>query len=180
MNNIATIPNFISFLRFIGGILFIPLDKIFHFSNTAIIIIIFGAWFSDLVDGWAARKLNQISDSGKLIDPIADKVFIFALIITFLLSGKVGLFYFTAVIGRDILILLGGLIVKKMTGTVLPSNLFGKIAVFSIGIYFLTVLFKISALAGIIMWVSSALIFLSLVVYFLRAAEFVKDHNYVQ
>jgi len=178
MKNIATIPNFISFLRLLGGVLFIPVNNLLHFTNSEVIIIILAAWFSDLLDGWVARKMNQISDYGKLIDPVADKIFVFALIITFYLSGRVELLYLIAVIGRDIIILLGGMYVKSKTNIVLPSNLLGKLCVFSIGIYFLTILFNYSA-AGIFEWISLVLILASLIVYFQRAFELIKDINYV-
>lgn len=179
MNNIVTIPNLISFLRLVAGLLFIPLNSVLNFSNNEVIIIILVAWFSDLLDGWVARKMNQISDYGKLIDPVADKVFVFALIITFYISGKVDLIYIAAVIGRDILILLGGLVIKSRTSIVLPSNLLGKICVFSIGIYFLTILFNLTSAAQIVEWISLILILASLIVYFQRAYELVKDINYV-
>jgi CDP-diacylglycerol--glycerol-3-phosphate 3-phosphatidyltransferase len=180
MKNIGTIPNLISLTRFVGGILFIPVNNLLHFSNFEIILIIICAWLTDLLDGWVARRMNQVSDAGKSIDPIADKVFMFALILTFYLSGKVDLFYISAVIGRDVLILAGGLYISRKTGTVLPSNLLGKICVFSIGIYFLSVLFSLGSVADIFKWISIILIFTSLIIYFQRAAGLIKDLKYVQ
>jgi cardiolipin synthase (CMP-forming) len=180
MKNIVTIPNMISFSRLLGGILFIPANNLLHFSNSEIIIIILCAWFTDLLDGWVARRMNQISDAGKYIDPVADKVFIVTLILTFYLTNKVELFYVLAVIGRDVLILLGGYYISMKVKIVLPSNLLGKICVFSIGIYFLSVLFELGPLADVIKWISTVLIFASLIIYFRRAAELIKDLKYVQ
>lgn len=180
MKNIVTIPNTISFSRLVAGVLFIPINNYVHFSNTSIIIIIICAWFSDLLDGWVARKLNQISDAGKYIDPVADKVFMFALVFTFYLAGQIQLFYILAVVLRDIFILLGGYYIKKNTRIVLPSNLLGKICVFSIGIYFLAVLFNIPAASEILKWLSLVLILTSLIIYFQRAFELIKDLRYVQ
>lgn len=180
MKNIITLPNLISMTRFVAGILLIPLNNMFGFSDNGIILIIICAWFTDILDGWVARKTNQISDSGKLIDPVADKIFVFALIIIFYLKGRVELFYLTAVLGRDLLILAGGYIVRKKTEIVLPSNLLGKICVLVMGIYFLTVLFSLTGITDIIKWISLILIVLSLIVYFQRAAELIKDLKYVQ
>lgn len=179
MKNIITIPNFISFLRLLGGIAFIPANNLLHFSNTAIFIIILCAWISDLLDGWVARKMNQISDFGKYIDPFADKIFVFALIITFYISNQVDLFYLLIVIGRDLLILAGGIYLSQKYKVVLPSNLLGKLCVFLIGIYFLLVLANIDYAANIVKWISIILIFGSLIVYLLRAYEFIKDLKYV-
>jgi CDP-diacylglycerol--glycerol-3-phosphate 3-phosphatidyltransferase len=179
MNNIATIPNMISFSRLLAGLAFIPLNNLFNFSNAEIFIIILIAWFSDLMDGWVARKMNQISDFGKYIDPFADKIFVFALIITFYLSAKVNLFYLLLVIGRDLLILAGGIFISRKYKLVLPSNLLGKLCVFSIGAYFLLVLAETNYAAIIVKWISIILIFGSLIIYYLRAYEFIKDLNYV-
>ncbi len=179
MNNIITIPNIISFSRLIGGIAFIPANYLLHFSNSTIFIIIICAWVSDLLDGWVARKMNQISDFGKYIDPFADKIFVVALIVTFYLSNKIDLFYLLVVIGRDLLILAGGVFISRRYNIVLPSNLLGKLCVFLIGVYFLLILTYVTYAAVLIKWLSIILIFSSLIVYILRAYELIKDLNYV-
>ncbi len=76
MKNIFTIPNIISFFR----LLLIPLFVITYFkesiSNHYIwsIIIVFISGISDVVDGFIARHCNMVSDLGKVLDPIADKL----------------------------------------------------------------------------------------------------------
>jgi len=69
---ILTIPNMISFFRFllIPVILWLYIGEKNH---TAAIIVILISGVSDIFDGIIARKFNMISDFGKLIDPIADK-----------------------------------------------------------------------------------------------------------
>ncbi len=179
MNKIVTIPNLISFARLGGGLIYIPLNNYFNFSNNVILLIIIAAWISDLLDGYVARKMNQISDSGKLIDPVADKIFVFALIISFYFSGKVEFLYLIPVILRDVFILIGGIVVSKKTKIVLPSNLLGKICVFSIGIYFILILTEFYLISEVVKWISLILIFASLFVYFQRAYELIKDMEYV-
>ena len=77
--NWKTIPNLISFVR----IVMIPVFAIcFYKGHTlaaAIILAISGV--SDLVDGKIARKYNQVSNLGKVLDPIADKLTVFAIAI---------------------------------------------------------------------------------------------------
>ncbi len=76
MKNIFTIPNIISFFR----LLLIPLFVITYFkesiSNHYIwsIVIVFISGISDIVDGFIARHCNMVSDLGKVLDPIADKL----------------------------------------------------------------------------------------------------------
>jgi CDP-diacylglycerol--glycerol-3-phosphate 3-phosphatidyltransferase len=141
-----------------------------------VITIILIAFISDLSDGYLARKLNQITDLGKLIDPIGDKLFVFVLIIKFFTIGEVDAFYFWTILLRDVIIFTGGVIVKKMIGKVMSSNLLGKITIFSIGCYFLAILFGIKELfiSQLLYLTSLTLSFLSVLGYAIRAIETVK------
>ena len=82
--NWKTIPNLISFIR----ILLIPVFAVLFYKGytVASVIILAVSGFSDLVDGKIARKLNQISNLGKMLDPIADKLTVFAIAIILFLK----------------------------------------------------------------------------------------------
>lgn len=70
--NVWTIPNIISFIR----ILLIPVFGVLFYKGEllwALLILAFSG-FTDFVDGKLARKLNQVSELGKMLDPIADKL----------------------------------------------------------------------------------------------------------
>ena len=76
MKNIFTIPNIISFFR----LLLIPLFVITYFKESISnhylwsIVIVFISGISDVVDGFIARHCNMVSDLGKVLDPIAEKL----------------------------------------------------------------------------------------------------------
>lgn len=72
-----TIPNIISIVR----ILLIPIFALlFYKGNTfAAVIILAVSGLSDLIDGKIARKYNQVSNLGKILDPVADKLTVFLL-----------------------------------------------------------------------------------------------------
>tara|TARA_Y100000741_G_scaffold350639_1_gene320940 strand:+ start:99 stop:707 length:609 start_codon:yes stop_codon:yes gene_type:complete len=124
-NSIINIPNFISVTRiFLTIPLVYFLSKIpnklefkdfdeFGFELSAIIVIISVMIISDLLDGYIARLLNNVTDFGKLIDPLADKVCL--LIVIIYLTQKPGLdgffilLYFILLCFRDTMILLLGL-----------------------------------------------------------------------
>ena len=70
--NVWTIPNIISFIR----ILLIPVFGVLFYQGEllwALLILAFSG-FTDFIDGKLARKLNQVSELGKMLDPIADKL----------------------------------------------------------------------------------------------------------
>jgi cardiolipin synthase (CMP-forming) len=61
------------------------------------------AAFTDILDGYLARKFNEVTELGKIIDPLADKIVIGVIIIKLYLVGEIPAYYFFMVIGRDIL-----------------------------------------------------------------------------
>ena len=95
---------------------------------------------SDSLDGYIARKRNEITELGKIIDPLADKLSIIIIAITIVLQGLIPLWFVLVIVSRDIIIFFGGIFIKLRNKIVLPSNRVGKISVFIIG---LTLLFSI-------------------------------------
>lgn len=77
---ILTIPNLLSFFRLILIPLIIWLYCVKQ-NYLMSVIILFISGLSDVVDGFVARKFNMVSDFGKILDPVADKLTQFAVII---------------------------------------------------------------------------------------------------
>lgn len=102
-----------------------------NYLMTCIMIIVI--WLSDLLDGYFARSRNEISELGKIIDPLADKVTVISLVVILLLKGIIPAWYVIITVLRDALILGGGLYLNYKKNTVLQSNWLGKITVFTIG-----------------------------------------------
>jgi phosphatidylglycerophosphate synthase len=85
------------------------------------------------------------------------------------------------IIGRDILIFIGGMFVAKKIGRVLPSNALGKITVINIGIIILLLVIGLSKSSFVYLSLyatSIILIFVSLIAYVIRAMEFLKRGKY--
>lgn len=180
---IYTLSNFISLLRIL---LIIPtlyfLSKIMEHDSYRIYVLLmfFFAYVSDLLDGFFARKFNEISELGKIIDPLADKIFVIAVVIQLFIYKEISSLYFLVIILRDLLIFLGGIFVSKKIGKVLPSNLLGKITVFSIGLFLIIVvagLNESNIIHYIIKYLSILLSFASVFGYALRAQETIKWHK---
>jgi CDP-diacylglycerol--glycerol-3-phosphate 3-phosphatidyltransferase len=183
LKEILLLPNLISSFRLL---LFIPF--LFLFNNyasienvrTYILILIFVAFISDLLDGYIARRTNSISELGKIVDPLADKVLVALIIINLYLLNEIPVFYFWIVITRDICIFIGGIIVSQKIGKVLSSNLLGKLTVLSIGIFIITTLLNShhsNILYNLILITSCVLCVASLIGYLMRAIEMIKWNN---
>ncbi len=181
---ILLLPNLISSFRLL---LFIPF--IFLFNNYSsiqnvriyILILIIIAFLSDLLDGYVARKTNTISELGKIIDPLADKILVGLIIINLYMQNEIPVFYFWIVITRDICILFGGIIVSQKIGKVLPSNLLGKLTVSSIGLFIIITLLQTNRselFYNIFLFTSCSLSVASLIGYLMRAIEMLKWNNY--
>ena len=64
---------------------------------TCLALYVIGA-ITDFLDGWVARKFDQVSELGKLMDPIADKIFVAALLLMLVANGRIDGFWVIAVI----------------------------------------------------------------------------------
>ena len=176
---VFTISNGISFLRFLLTIpLWFLLDS---FEIQSIRYITFALCLfiaaTDMLDGYLARKLNQITEVGKIIDPLADKAAMAVIVIKLFLIGEISAFYFYTIILRDLFIFIGGLFVAKYLGRVLPSNKLGKITVLFIGSIVLLILIGVNKENNFFLffyYASIILLFTSLVAYIYRAMEFIK------
>ncbi|UCG61190.1 MAG: CDP-alcohol phosphatidyltransferase family protein [Candidatus Zixiibacteriota bacterium] len=123
------------------------------------------AGISDGLDGYLARKMGQVSQFGIALDPIADKVLAGALVILLIFYRDFPVWLAAAILGRDLLILIAGLLLLKGKKVVVPSNITGKYAfgvmAFLLGSYIIRFEF------GIVLttWVAVILLILSTIVY---------------
>jgi cardiolipin synthase len=94
-------------------------------------IIVLGlSGITDWADGWLARKLNQLSDFGAMLDPLADRLYILATLLGLVLRHIIPWWLAAAIVGRDV-ILAGGLWLLKRHGWGPPEvHYLGKAATF--------------------------------------------------
>lgn len=125
--NMWTLSNLLSFIRLLLAIPMAGLILGEQYAAAVILGII--AIITDLMDGYLARKLNQVSEFGKIIDPVADKVLVGTIAVCLILIGRLPMWFVIAVLVRDVLILLGGIYASSKIKFVIPSNYAGKITV---------------------------------------------------
>lgn len=121
-SNVITIPNLLTFLRMALIPVFASL-LFYGYGGTALIVFV-AAGVSDGVDGFLARRFNQESELGTIIDPIADKLLMTTAFVILTMPNvlqparhlPVPFWVTAAVIGRDILIITVAGAINVMTG----------------------------------------------------------------
>lgn len=122
MNSVLTIPNLLTFLRM--GLIPVFAVALYYQEYAWALLVFFFAGLSDSLDGIIARKFNQESSLGRILDPIADKLLMTVSYISLMLPGIAPAvkhlpipFWVTAtVIGRDILIVSVAIAIFIVTG----------------------------------------------------------------
>ncbi len=106
-----------------------------------IIALILYAIFSDYLDGYVARKWDEVSELGKVLDPVADKVMAFALFGYTVWLGLIPVWYFVLAAVRDSMIMAGSAYIKRIRGKVAMAVMSGKVSVNVMALYWVSVFF---------------------------------------
>lgn len=146
-DRVFTVPNALSVLRLLTIPVFVWLAMGPRADGAAALVMALGG-ITDFLDGFLARRWNQISRVGQLLDPIADRLSTLAVLIVFLARGVVPWWFVVLLVGRDVLLAvrLAGLRRWGITG--LPVNFVGKAATFNLLLSFPLLLWGVSAVTG--------------------------------
>jgi CDP-diacylglycerol--glycerol-3-phosphate 3-phosphatidyltransferase len=173
--DLTKISNLFSLLRIVLAIpIFIGVLNDEKLITTAMIFV---AGFSDWADGYFARKRNEISELGKILDPLGDKLCLAALIIPMIITGYIPLWFAIIALGRDALILLGGLYIQRKKGFVIPSVLIGKITFVVLGFAVLGAYLRVPYFDLLGYPVATIFIIISFIVYLQRAIKILMISN---
>ncbi len=131
------IPNYITTFRLI----LVPFFVYYLLKEMVIIaFLIFAiASWSDVLDGYLARKFNVISNYGKIVDPLADKALQLSAVITLCIIGRLRLIFILVLILKEILLILGGVIIYKKK-YIVPAKWYGKASSFLINTVIATII----------------------------------------
>ncbi len=171
------IPNALSLLRLI----LVPVFAIVFFSGIENAYLIAGfiflfAGITDVLDGHIARKYNQITRLGRIIDPLADKLMQITAFVCMTIADMIPPWVILILVLKEATMLIGGSVMLKRTKDVPPSNVYGKAA--SSVFYFVTLLiiaFPIPELIAKIMLICAlALSVLALIIYAVRNKHLLK------
>lgn len=180
---VLTVPNILSMFR----ILTIPLIVYLMIKNmwTASLIAVFFSAITDGIDGYVARAFNQVSKLGQILDPAADRLFIFGTVAAMGFAHLLPWWFIIAVFARDIVLGIFCIVLAQYDYGPLPVHFCGKtgtaVIMFTTGVMifanllpgnlyaYIYALGAAYALWGIILYWISAFI------YFWQGAKLIKE-----
>lgn len=138
-------------------------------ANRWICLVIFaGASITDWFDGYLARKHNLVTDFGKFMDPLADKLLVCSALICFIEMDRLDAWIVIVIIAREFII-SGFRLIAVENGVVIAANYWGKFKTVSQMIMIILLIIHaggiFDVLAEIFVWISLALTVISLITY---------------
>ncbi len=128
-----TVPNVLSLVR----IALIPVFAILYLNSTAHPVLLWWSFaavvvsgLTDLFDGWIARRFNQISEAGKLLDPLADKLTQLTVVICLATQFHELVWLMAICLLKEAAQVIGGLLLLHRGDEVRGSQWFGKVCTF--------------------------------------------------
>ena len=167
MFRVILIPFFVVFLL----VDITPVDK---WIALAIFIV---ASLTDLLDGKIARKYNLVTNFGKFMDPLADKLLVCSALICLVALNRVPAWIVIVIIAREFII-SGFRLIASDNGVVIAASYWGKFkTTFQMVMICLMIvdIEQISLLTGIVMWAALILTVVSLIDYLVKNKDVMKD-----
>ncbi len=130
-DRIVTLPNAVSFVRLLGvGVFWWVLVIDDNIALAAWLIFIIG--WTDWIDGYLARKLDQVTKLGKALDPVADRLMIVSAVVGGLIVGVVPAIIAVPLLVREVLVGLLTVYLAMRGGGTLEVRYLGKAATFAL------------------------------------------------
>ncbi len=124
-DRIVTVPNVISAVRLACVPVFLYLLLgVEERGWAAILLATLGA--TDWVDGYIARRFDQVSTVGKVLDPVADRAVLLTGVVAILIDGAAPLWVGVATLSREVLISVGTVVVAALGGRRIDVSFVGK------------------------------------------------------
>lgn len=124
-----TVPNVLSLVRLFGVPLFVWLVLGPHADVWAVVVLAL-AGLTDWFDGRIARRWHQVSRVGQMLDPIADRLYIFAIIVALMVRDVIPVWLVVIVVARDVMLACHVPALRTRGFTSLPVHFVGKAATF--------------------------------------------------
>ena len=130
LKDLFLLPNLITLSRLFVSIYLFNQYSIENIRIPILVTLIAVIGISDSIDGIVARRLNQVSKLGTILDPVCDRIVF--LLLLFWLEEIFPIWFFYGILIREILVMIGSLYVLTKTKTIKVSNIgkFGTVLIF--------------------------------------------------
>jgi cardiolipin synthase len=176
LDRIVTVPNALSAFRILLIPVFVGL-LLNEGTEEAGILLFAVVLATDWVDGYIARRTNQVTNLGKILDPVADRLAIAAGLIALMVRGAVPVWAGLLVIARDLAVLIAGGFLAARSGVRIEVRWIGKAATMA-----LMIGIPMIAWANFGLWLEGAtrvvgwtLYAVGIVLYYTAAVEYARD-----
>jgi len=174
------LPNKLTILRVLMipfFVFFVLTDYVGDYSKWIALAIFIVASLTDLLDGYLARKNGMVTNFGKFMDPLADKLLVCSAMICLTGMGKLPTVVTLIIIAREFVI-SGFRLIAADNGVVIAANYWGKFkTTFQMAMVILLIadIEQISIFTTIIMWIALALTLISLIDYLVKNKNIMKE-----
>ena len=164
------LPNKLTLLRVLMipfFVFFLLYDKIGYTGRIIALVLFCAASFTDYLDGHIARKYHLVTNFGKFMDPLADKLLVCSALICFVGKGELAAWIVIIIIAREFII-RGFRLVASDNGVVIAANYWGKFKTVSQMIMIILIMLDLdflNILTQIFIWIALALTVISLEEY---------------
>lgn len=176
-HQIITLPNILSVVR----ILLIPVIVWFYSFEKQYVLagcVLILSGITDVVDGFIARRFNMISDLGKILDPVADKLTQGVMMICLFLRYRIIVIPFALLVVKELFMVISGILVIKKTGKVCGADWHGKVATFMLYIMMALHIFWVDItpiISAVSVIMTSVVMAISLILYFCKNINLLKS-----
>jgi cardiolipin synthase (CMP-forming) len=130
-DRVLTIPNLVTLVRFCGiGVFVWLLFGADRQTIAAVLLAVLGA--TDWVDGFVARRFHQVSNLGKIIDPVADRMLVATAVISVLVQGAAPIWFGVATIAREVVVSAAVLLLASLGAERIDVLFVGKAGTFGL------------------------------------------------
>lgn len=178
------LPNKLTILRviLIPFFVFFMLAPYFEgYGNFIAVAIFIIASFTDFLDGYLARRDNIVTNFGKFMDPLADKLLVCSALICLVETGQLPAWVVVIIISREFII-SGFRLIASDNGVVIAASYWGKFkTVFQMLMVIVLILnidhIAFQVLGTVLMWIAVVLTVVSLVDYVVKNKDVLKDQK---
>lgn len=171
-----TLPNILTCLR----VVLIPVFMVLAYQDTAAcdlaaLAVYVLACLTDYVDGKLARKNNQVTNFGKFMDPVADKLLVMAALLLFVEDGTISAWMVAVILGREFIVSALRM-VAAAEGLVIAANIWGKAKTMLTMLTLILLLCPIAPLMLGPVSVQTLMIWLTVIITAISGITYIKDN----